>query len=109
MHSDAADLILRSDAIFTAARNELFSGYVVIKNGAIARAMIANGEDIQTWRGERTRFIELGDRLICPGFCDNHTFFFTGYMSMQRGVDLHAARDSNHALETITGCRKTSP
>ncbi|HFZ0878009.1 TPA: hypothetical protein ACIJQU_003835, partial [Klebsiella pneumoniae] len=51
MHSDAADLILRSDAIFTAARNELFSGYVVIKNGAIA-AMIANGEDIQTWRGE---------------------------------------------------------
>ncbi len=31
MHSDAADLILRSDAIFTAARNELFSGYVVIK------------------------------------------------------------------------------
>ncbi len=56
MHSDAADLILRSDAIFTAARNELFSGYVVIKNGAIA-AMIANGEDIQTWRGERTRFI----------------------------------------------------
>ncbi|MBD3704099.1 hypothetical protein IE996_18820 [Klebsiella pneumoniae] len=47
MHSDAADLILRSDAIFTAARNELFSGYVVIKNGAIA-AMIANGEDIQT-------------------------------------------------------------
>ena len=40
MHSDAADLILRSDAIFTAARNELFSGYVVIKNGAIA-AMIA--------------------------------------------------------------------
>lgn len=47
MHSDTADLILRSDAIFTAARNELFSGYVVIKNGAIA-AMIANGEDIQT-------------------------------------------------------------
>ncbi|MBF6066801.1 hypothetical protein IE984_12100 [Klebsiella pneumoniae] len=43
MHSDAADLILRSDAIFTAARNELFSGYVVIKNGAIA-AMIANGK-----------------------------------------------------------------
>ncbi|WP_373996510.1 hypothetical protein, partial [Klebsiella variicola] len=26
MHSDTADLILRSDAIFTAARNELFSG-----------------------------------------------------------------------------------
>lgn len=46
MHSEAADLILRSDAIFTATRNELFSGYVVIKNGAIA-AMIANGEDIQ--------------------------------------------------------------
>lgn len=31
-------------------------------------------EDIQPWRGESTRFIELGDRLICPGFCDNHTF-----------------------------------
>ncbi|MDP0907618.1 metal-dependent hydrolase, partial [Klebsiella pneumoniae] len=107
MHSDAADLILRSDAIFTAARNELFSGYVVIKNGAIA-AMIANGEDIQTWRGERTRFIELGDRLICPGFCDNHTFF-TGYMSMQRGVDLHAARNSNHALELLQDAEKLLP
>lgn len=107
MHSEAADLILRSDAIFTAARNELFSGYVVIKNGAIV-AMIADGGDIRPWRGERTRFVELGDRLVCPGFCDNHTFF-TGYMSMRRGVDLHAARDSHHALELLRAAEHLLP
>ncbi|MBA7843641.1 amidohydrolase family protein [Klebsiella sp. RHBSTW-00484] len=99
MNTEAADLILRSDAIFTAVSDQVFSGYVVIKNGEIA-AMLADGDDISPWRGEYTRVLELGDRLICPGFCDNHTFF-TGYMSMRRGVDLRAAGDSHEALELL--------
>lgn len=107
MHSEVADLILRSDAIFTAARNELFSGYIVIKDGAIV-AMIADGGDIRPWKGERTRFVELGERLVCPGFCDNHTFF-TGYMSMRRGVDLQTASDSKHALELLQAAEHLLP
>lgn len=107
MNTDAADLILHSEAIFTAASEELFSGYIAIKNGAIA-AMVADGEDIRAWRGERTRFLELGERLVCPGFCDNHTFF-TGYMSMRRGVDLRAARNSAEALTWLQDAEQTLP
>lgn len=107
MNTDAADLILHSEAIFTAASEELFSGYIAIKNGAIA-AMVADGEDIRAWRGERTCFLELGERLVCPGFCDNHTFF-TGYMSMRRGVDLRAARNSAEALTWLQDAEQTLP
>lgn len=45
MYSDVVDLILCFDVIFIVVRNELFSGYVVIKNGVIV-VMIVNGEDI---------------------------------------------------------------
>jgi imidazolonepropionase-like amidohydrolase len=91
-----ADLILRSDNIFTADSDELFSGYIVISHGVIS-AILANDEDIRPWRGPTTHFRDLGERLICPGFCDNHTFF-TGYMSMHRGVDLSATNTSAAAL-----------
>ena len=94
-----ADLILRSDNIFTADSDELFSGYIVISHGVIS-AILANDEDISPWRGPTTHFRDLGERLICPGFCDNHTFF-TGYMSMHRGVDLRATNTSSAALSLL--------
>lgn len=107
MSNEAADLILRSDVIFTAVSERPFSGYVVIKNGEIA-AMLANGEDITPWEGRHTRIIELGKRLVCPGFCDNHTFF-TGYMSMRRGVDLRTTCDSREALERLKSAEHELP
>lgn len=95
-----ADLILQSENIFTAASTTLFSGYIVIKDGVIT-AIVPAGQDIRSWRGPNTRLYELGERLVCPGFCDNHTFF-TGYMSMRRGVDLSQTNSSVEALVKLT-------
>ena len=104
---NTADLILRSDNIFTADSDELFSGYIVISHGVIS-AILANDEDISPWSGPTTRFRDLGERLICPGFCDNHTFF-TGYMSMHRGVDLRATDTSAAALSLLKKAEKELP
>ncbi|EGN2316515.1 amidohydrolase family protein [Escherichia coli] len=92
----AADVILRSDSIFTADSETLFSGYIIIADGIIS-ALVPAAEDISPWRGPQTRFHDLGDKLICPGICDNHTFF-TGYMSMHRGTDLSSMDSSTAAL-----------
>lgn len=102
-----ADLILRSDNIFTADSDELFSGYIVINHGVIS-AILANDEYISPWRGPTTHFRDLGERLICPGFCDNHTFF-TGYMSMHRGVDLSATNTSAAALLLLKKAEQDLP
>lgn len=104
---NAADLILRSDNIFTADSDELFSGYIVISNGVIL-AMLSGDEDISPWRGPLTQFRDVGERLVCPGFCDNHTFF-TGYMSMHRGVDLSTASDSTVALAQLKSAEQVLP
>ncbi|WP_245880212.1 amidohydrolase [Superficieibacter electus] len=98
--NNSADLILQSENIFTAASNSLFSGYIVIRDGVII-AMVPAGQDIRPWCGPDTQIRELGERLVCPGFCDNHTFF-TGYMSMRRGVDLSQTDNSTQALAILT-------
>ena len=103
----AADIILRSESIFTADSETLFSGYIVIADGIIS-ALLPAADDITPWRGPQTRYHDLGDKLICPGICDNHTFF-TGYMSMHRGVDLSATDNSAAALLLLKAAEQSLP
>lgn len=107
MTHTAADYILRSDAIFTAREAGLFAGSLVIQAGEIV-ALVPKGASIARWRGAHTRVLDLGDQLICPGICDNHTFF-SGYMSLHRGVDVSTAPDSAAALALLTAAAQTLP
>ncbi|OPJ58023.1 amidohydrolase family protein [Clostridium oryzae] len=72
-----ANIILKSSSIFTAVNYKKISGYVVISGSDIVG--VFEGDVKQELIGSETRLYDLGDRTICPGFCDTHTFF-PGYV-----------------------------
>lgn len=94
-----ADIILHSHNLFTASPRGKMAGYVIIKGDKII-AVAPSSTDITPWMDGQTQCYSLGSRLVCPGFQDNHTFF-TGYLSMHRGVDLSLTVSSAAALALL--------
>src|SRR3954468_12212800 len=82
---NTADIVLVSNVIFSSKEDEPFAGFIAIQDNKII-AVGTQGQQHQ-WIGPETNVYELGDQLVMPGIHDNHVFF-TGYMSMNRGVDL---------------------
>ena len=82
--STFADMILKSNCIFTAAGEEPFAGFVAIADGKILQV----GREVPAeLAGPQTAVYELGDRTVSPGFSDVHCFF-TGYSIGFVGADL---------------------
>ncbi len=65
-----ADLVLRSNAVFTGITDDIIKGGVAIKGNRIA----AVGDDafISSWIGSNTEMLNYNDELIMPGFNDAH-------------------------------------
>ncbi|MFV0555888.1 MAG: amidohydrolase family protein [Lactovum sp.] len=94
-----ADKILRSQNIFTSLSNEPISGFIAISKNKI----IAISNDLykeKDYFDEKTEFIDLKDKLICPGFVDSHCFF-TGYLLTQTGLDLSSLKSKNDIILAI--------
>lgn len=74
-----AELVLKSDAVFTGDGLSPFRGGVAIADGKI----VACGDDLHLapFIGPDTDVREFGDRLIMPGIIDSHTHFAQGAMT----------------------------
>ncbi|GIP23758.1 amidohydrolase [Paenibacillus sp. J22TS3] len=106
MVKNAADLVLVSKAIFTGDGDVPMEGYVAVKNDHIV-AVGQPGQE-REWIGPDTKVFQLGDQLVMPGIHDNHVFF-TGYMSMHRGVDLSNTQSASEALDLMVKYSSTLP
>lgn len=76
-------MILKSENIFDGTGRPAFAGYVIIQSGKILEVGEGTLSDMRML--ERYRVLDFGDRVICPGFTDVHTFF-TGYALSHIGV-----------------------
>lgn len=74
-----ADIILRSNAIFTAKEDYFFPGSVAIASNKIIA--VEKNSKLEGMVGEATQIYELGDKLIVPGIIDAHFHFFEGAMA----------------------------
>ncbi len=74
-----AEMVLKSDAVFTGDGLSPFKGGVAIADGKI----VACGDDLHLapFIGPDTDVREFGDRLIMPGIIDSHTHFAQGAMT----------------------------
>ncbi len=77
-----ADLILRSNNIFTSTSDTPISGGVAIKGNKI----LAVGEEAETFCGPETEVKEYGNKLIMPGFIDAHVHYFMGALAASEHV-----------------------
>lgn len=71
-----AELVLFSEAIFDSVKNEPFTGGIAIQKDKIIA--IGSRKDITAYIGNETIVKELGDKLVMPGFCDNHGHYSGG-------------------------------
>lgn len=71
-----AELVLKSNAVFTGEVSEPFAGGVAIADDKIVAC--GDEEALAPFIGPDTEVREFGDRLIMPGFNDSHTHFTQG-------------------------------
>lgn len=104
--SNHAHIILKSNCIFTATGEPPFAGYLAISDGRLLR--VEHGEVDPALIGNQTTIYELGERLVCPGFSDAHTFF-TGWAMRYVGVNLSAAQNAAQLVALAQRHAETLP
>lgn len=104
--SEHAQILLKSNSIFDGTGADPFAGYVAVANGKVLQ--VGKGEPASEWIGEDTTVYELGDKTVCPGFADAHTFF-TGWSLNYVGVDLSAATSSEEIARAALAYADTLP
>ena len=71
-----------------------------------SRMLVSGPSDGASYAGPDTSILELGDRLICPGFTDVHCFF-TGYLLTRAGADLNTCADAGQVIEAARAYQQT--
>lgn len=89
-----ADILLRSNALFSGMNKLPKPGFVAVADNLILATGEGNGSG---FIGSATHVYDLGDKLICPGFSDVHCFF-TGYLLTHSGFDLSPARTAEEVI-----------
>ena len=69
---DKADVVIKSNAVFTGDGLEPFKGGVAVRGDKI----VACGDDahLAPFIGPDTEVRDFGDQLVMPGLIDSHTF-----------------------------------
>ena len=82
-----ADLILTGGEIYTMESDQPWAESVVITGNKIA-AVLAKGENIESYKGPNTRVVDLAGRFVVPGFIDGHVEHFDPQDTLQMKVSL---------------------
>lgn len=76
----SADLILLNGKIWTVNPGQPQAEAVAVRAGRIAA--VGKTDEIRRWAGPATQVIDLGGKLVVPGFNDAHVHFCSGGSSM---------------------------
>ncbi len=72
----AADFIIRNAKIWTVDRSRPEAEAVAILGARIVA--VGSNQEVDAWRGARTRELEAGGKRLLPGFDDAHVHFMSG-------------------------------
>lgn len=67
---EAADLLFKNGVIYTADAGDSIAEALAVKDGRIA--FVGSSEDGRQYEGAGTEVVDLGGRLMLPGFFDTH-------------------------------------
>ncbi|TCP31235.1 hypothetical protein EV207_103118 [Scopulibacillus darangshiensis] len=101
-----ADVVLSSKTVFTGCKNIPEPALIAIRDNRI----IAVGEehDLKQYIGQDTVIHDFGDKLIMPGFHDNHLHIMMGALAMD-SVNLFDARSEEEAVDMVHDYAKARP
>ncbi len=101
-----ADLILTHGKIWTGNTAQPTAEAVACAAHRIVAA--GSADEIAKWAGPRTRTVELGGRLVLPGFNDAHVHFFSGGSNLA-SVQLRDAKSEAEFRERIRAFAQKLP
>ena len=102
-----ADIILKSSCIYTCTDLDVFAGFVAVKGN---RILAVGSDNIAGYIDENTEVIELGDKLILPGFIDAHDHFFDGAVtSSEHMCDITSSKSEEEAVEMLKEYASSHP
>lgn len=105
---NTADIVLKSNVIFTAADNGLMSGGIAVKGNKIIA--VGDADEIDRFVSADTEVYDFTDKLIMPGFIDGHDHLWWGAVACSdHMVDLTASRSEEEAVEMIKKYAETHP
>ena len=76
----AADLIIRNAKVWTVDKDHPTAQAVAVLGDRIMA--VGSNEDVEAWRGARTRTVDASGKLLLPGFNDSHVHFVDGGLSL---------------------------
>src|SRR5688572_27747541 len=101
-----ADLILSGGRVWTADAAQPWAESVAVRGDRIVFVGPSTGAD--AFRGPKTQVIELGGRLVTPGFNDAHLHLVSGAVTLER-VDLIEAQDTAAVQAAIRSFAAANP
>lgn len=94
----AADLILYNGKIWTVDERQPIAEAVAIQGDRIIE--VGSNRDVMALKGSSTRAIDLGGKLVLPGFNDAHTHFENATEWFYR-VNLHGVNDHTEFVRRL--------
>ncbi|MFC7395470.1 amidohydrolase [Scopulibacillus cellulosilyticus] len=97
-HTNQADIILSSNAVFTGAGDKPIPASIAIVDNKIAA--VGTKEEVEVFKGPDTKIYDYADQLIVPGFHDFHLHLIMGTI-LENGVNLSEARSEEEAVQMV--------
>jgi predicted amidohydrolase YtcJ len=101
-----ADLVLTNGKIVTVDKDDTVAEAVACKGEKIIK--VGTAEEIEAYTGKHTKVIDLGGKLVTPGFVDTHVHFSSGGRRV-RTVDLRYVRSMDALVEELRKKAETLP
>ncbi|MBP3384729.1 MAG: amidohydrolase family protein, partial [Firmicutes bacterium] len=102
------DMILKSNAIFTGAGDDVISGAVLIEGNKIAG--VVSAQEAEAYKTEDTVVYEYEDKLIMPGLVDGHDHLWWGAVAnSDHMVDVTPSRSEEECVQMIREYAESHP
>jgi len=102
----AAELVLRGGAVFTAGASNPTATAVGVRDGRIV--YVGDDEGAARFVGAATRTIEIGDGMVLPGFHDSHVHIAAGGLGLA-ACDVSRDDNAEAVVAHIATCARENP
>lgn len=102
-----ADMVIRSNLIYTGKGRETTSGGVAVKGNKIIA--VGGDKEIGPLIDEGTEVFEYKDKLLMPGFIDSHIHITMGAMLDDNDINLEGTRSAEECASIVKDFLKRNP
>ncbi|AUN32659.1 amidohydrolase [Niveispirillum cyanobacteriorum] len=102
----AADLLLTNARVYTVEPGQPWAEAVAVDDGKIVA--VGTSADLSRYKGDGTRVVDLGGRLLMPSFGDAHVHPVFGGLAYSR-CSLHEGKTLEDYQRIIAGCIQAAP